>query len=298
MVQIRSIPAGTLLLALFVGCSQGDKPQPSATLNHSEDPAPRVTAEPARTQPVAKPQGQAVITQKPRRGLPDPLRGRVKETMNAGAYTYILLASDHGETWAAARVFQVDVGDEVEIAGLAPMKNFKSSSLKRTFESIQFAGAARVVGDDGAAEPGLPPGHALVEGLPPGHMPIGGAGAAATPTGSATVNPGKVEVLSDGITVAHLFENRANLSGKVVRFRGRVVKANRGILGSNWLHIQDGTGTPGTNDITVTSKTGYAAKGSLVVIEGTLGLYRDFGAGYTYDVIVESATVTVESPQP
>ena len=86
-----------------------------------------------------------------------------------------------------------------------------------------------------------------------------------------------------------------SLTGKVVKFRGRVVKASRMILGSNWLHIQDGTGEPGSNDITVTSKTGFAAVGSIVVIEGTLGVNKDYGAGYSYDVIVEDASVV---PQP
>ena len=62
-----------------------------------------------------------------------------------------------------------------------------------------------------------------------------------------------------------------------------------------WIHLQDGTGdgATGTNDLTVT--TGDAVElGSVVTVRGVVGVDRDFGAGYRYDVIVEDATVHAE----
>jgi hypothetical protein len=94
-------------------------------------------------------------------------------------------------------------------------------------------------------------------------------------------------------TIAAIYENKSSLAGKPVRVRGRVVKAISGVMGRNWLHIQDGTGDQGTNDLTVTSAA-MAPVGSTVVIEGILGVDRDFGAGYRYAVMVEEAKVTVE----
>ena len=72
-----------------------------------------------------------------------------------------------------------------------------------------------------------------------------------------------------------------------------MVKFNANILGTNWIHIQDGTGEKGMNDLTVTSSQRVKV-GDTVVIRGRVTVEKDFGAGYKYDVIVENATVTVE----
>ena len=77
------------------------------------------------------------------------------------------------------------------------------------------------------------------------------------------------------------------------RFRGKVVKFNANIMGKNWLHVQDGTGNAGSNDLLVTT-TGQAKPGDTVLIEGKVALNKDFGAGYKYNVLVEDAKVTVE----
>jgi hypothetical protein len=73
-----------------------------------------------------------------------------------------------------------------------------------------------------------------------------------------------------------------------------VVKVSRGILGKNWLHLQDGTGSQaaGTNDLVVTTAA-LPEVGQVVTIKGNLSRNRDFGAGYRYGVIVEDAEVTV-----
>ena len=64
-------------------------------------------------------------------------------------------------------------------------------------------------------------------------------------------------------------------------------------MGKNWIHIQDGTGDAGANDLTVTTDV-TANSGDTVLISGTLSLDKDFGYGYAYGVIVEDAEVTVE----
>ncbi len=274
------------LLAQGLAC-RDDKPRqtnPTPVREEASKSAPPPAPDPGQpaTLPVDAASGQRQSGSK----LKDPLRGTVKETMASGGYTYVLLATEQGEVWAAARQLTVAAGDEVELAGLMPMRNFKSPTLDRTFEEIQFVGSARLVGGSATGKPGTPP---AAGGMPAGHPPIAEA--------PKPQKPGEIQKLPGGVTVAELFSRKADLNGKPVKFRGRVVKANRGILGKNWLHIQDGTGEPGSNDITVTSADGFAAPGSVVVIEGTLGLDRDFGAGYTYAVIVEKAKVTIEPPK-
>ena len=64
-------------------------------------------------------------------------------------------------------------------------------------------------------------------------------------------------------------------------------------MGKNWLHIRDGSGSEGGNDLTVTTST--AAKvGDTVLVSGKVGVDRDFGSGYKYAVIIEDAQVVVE----
>jgi hypothetical protein len=65
-------------------------------------------------------------------------------------------------------------------------------------------------------------------------------------------------------------------------------------MNKNWLHVQDGTGAAGANDLTVTTAD-TAKVGDTVLVTGTLGLMRDFGYGYKYEVLLENSKVTVEA---
>ena len=75
--------------------------------------------------------------------------------------------------------------------------------------------------------------------------------------------------------------------------RGKVVKFSANIMGKNWVHLQDGTGESGINDLTVTTSA-VVNKGDTVLVSGVLVIDKDFGYGYSYDVIIEDAEVSVE----
>ncbi len=98
-----------------------------------------------------------------------------------------------------------------------------------------------------------------------------------------------------GLTVAEVFADPAKLAGQKVIVRGKVVKTNAGIMGTNWVHVRDGSGAEGTNDLTVTTKGEVPKVGDTVVVSGPASLNKDFGMGYTYPVMLEDATVTVEA---
>lgn len=100
-----------------------------------------------------------------------------------------------------------------------------------------------------------------------------------------------------GKTVAELFAEKDALAGTSVTVRGKVVKANAMILDRNWLHIHDGSGAEGTNDLTVTTMADLPGVGATVLVSGKLAVNKDFGMGYQYPAIVEDAEVTVE-PRP
>lgn len=92
-------------------------------------------------------------------------------------------------------------------------------------------------------------------------------------------------------TIAVLYQSKAALAGQQVRVQGKVVKVNNGIMGRNFLHLQDGTGDPTSNDLTVTS-TQTANVGDQVVVVGRVAVNKDFGAGYAYPLLVEEASIS------
>ncbi len=95
-------------------------------------------------------------------------------------------------------------------------------------------------------------------------------------------------------TIADIYAGQDGLADKVVNVRGKVVKFSAMIMGKNWIHLQDGTGTPGSNDLTVT--TADTAKiGDTILVSGKITLNKDFGGGYKYGVIMEDGKVQVEA---
>jgi predicted small lipoprotein YifL len=112
---------------------------------------------------------------------------------------------------------------------------------------------------------------------------------------AAEVDLGGIPQAEGGKTVAEVFADKDALAGQTVTVRGKVVKVNAGILGTNWVHVRDGSGGEGTNDLTVTTAGTVPGVGDTVLLTGTVGLNKDFGMGYTYDVIVENADVKVEA---
>jgi len=240
--------------------------------------------------------------------------GKVVETTNTAGYTYVLVDTGGKKLWAATTQFAVSVGDTATVAGGMPMANYHSQSLNRDFDVVYFTGSIAVQGGAPAAgeNMALPPGHPPLPGdantpaLPAGHPAIGSS-AAATPAlppghpalGGATNAPSAaitgLSRAAGGKTVAEVFAAQSKLAGHPVAVRGKVVKYNAMILGKNWLHLQDGSGTAAkmNNDLTVTTAN-EAKLGDTVLVTGNVSTNKDFGAGYKYAVLLEDAKVTVE----
>jgi len=104
---------------------------------------------------------------------------------------------------------------------------------------------------------------------------------------------GAITKAKGGYTVEELYAKKAELNGKKVAVRGKAVKINTGISGKNWVHLQDGSGKQGTNDITVTTQQN-AKVGDIILATGVLAADRDFGGAYRYEVILEEGALTIE----
>jgi hypothetical protein len=205
--------------------------------------------------------------------------------MDAASYTYVRVKSSTEEVWAATAQFKVAVGDKVEVPLEVPMQNFESKTLQRTFPLIYFASRISREGETPSSTTSAAP------PMMSGHSRTGG-----TYSGGQVPEPvGKVDPAPGGMTVADVWAKRQTLGGTSVVVRGKVVKFNAAIMGKNWMHIQDGTGSvkDGNHDLTVTSN-GAAKLGDVITITGKVSVDKDFGAGYAYPVIVEGATIVVK----
>ena len=168
------------------------------------------------------------------------------------------------------------MGDKVTVPQGAPMKNYYSKTLDRTFEVVYFVGAINKAGNIKASPVGM------------------GKTSAEIPKKTSVIPTdfSNIKKPENGKTVEEIYSQKADLAGKQITLRGKVVKFSPEIMGKNWIHLQDGTGDPEKNnhDLVVTT-SGKAEKGAVITVEGTLHKDKDFGAGYRYAAIIEDAKV-------
>lgn len=201
------------------------------------------------------------------------INGKVLEVKDVDNYTYLRLKTKDGETWAAVARAPVKQGAEARIENAMVMNNFESKSLKKKFDKIVFGTLA---GADAAGTGG---------GLAAMHSGVAKA---------ADVGDVKVPKASgpDARTVEEIITKKAELKDKTVLVRGKVVKYTAEVLGKNWVHLRDGTGSAAdnTHDVLVTTKD-QAKIGDIVVAKGVVHTDKDLGSGYTYKVLIEEATL-------
>jgi hypothetical protein len=98
----------------------------------------------------------------------------------------------------------------------------------------------------------------------------------------------KIEPCEGCIKIADLMANKKSYAGKVIKIKGQVVRYNPGIMGKNWVHIQDGSEFNGEFDLTITTSKNVSV-GDLISFEGKIALDKDFGYGYFYNILLEEA---------
>jgi hypothetical protein len=214
--------------------------------------------------------------------------GKVLERIDAGTYSYLRLDTLGGEQWAAVPKCELKAGDSAVVSHAMSMDGFESKTLQRKFEHIVFGTL------DGAGASAPP---ATAGGKPSPHGDMANPHAMAQATPPADLGPIKVSRATGlgALTVAELFAKKAEMRDKQVRVHGKVVKVLPGIMGKNWMHVRDGSGSDEKkdNDLTVTTDD-VATVGSVVLVEGKVHTDKDLGAGYSFSVIVEDAKVTKE----
>ncbi len=212
---------------------------------------------------------QTNMTEQPNQVNPNAMaatehKAVVEEVLNANNYTYLRVKENDKDYWIAITKRPIKKGETIYFDKAMEMKNFKSSDLNRTFESVLFV-------QDISKQP------------------------TATQSSEAKANKPvivkedvSVKPAEGGITIAKLYANKKAYENKIVKIRGKVTKYNSGIMNKNWAHIQDGTSSGDNFDLTVTTQKDVKV-GDVVTFEGKIALNKDFGYGYSYDVMMEDA---------
>jgi len=187
----------------------------------------------------------------------------VDEAIQGNTYTYLKVTEGDLEYWIATAKQPIEAGATMYYDQGLEMKDFTSKEVDRTFESIWFVGQMR--GTSSAASQ-------MSKGSPK----------------TAAVADAAVEKIEGGVTVQDLYAGQAGFAGKAVTIRGTVTKFNAEIMGRNWVHVQDGTSAGDKIDVTITTAA-VVKMGDVVVFQGVVALNKDFGAGYSYELILEEA---------
>ncbi len=192
------------------------------------------------------------------------------EVLQAERYTYLRVTENLDTFWVAASKNETaKKGNKYFYKGGLLKTNFQSQEFNRNFDKIYLVSSVI----DATAHPGS-------------NGELTSANVSNEPIAS-----GQIPIVKDAIKLDALMKTKQNQAGKVIKVTGKIVKVNNGIMGKNWVHIQDGTKKDGKLcDLTITTNENIPM-GALVAFEGKIVLNKDFGAGYKYDVLMEEAVV-------
>ncbi len=205
--------------------------------------------------------------------------GTIKEFIQTSNYTYCLVQEGEVEYWMAISRLEVENGQTLYFNQGYEMKDFHSKELDKTFPSVYFI-------QDVSTDPSA---HSHAHGTSPQAQsaPVMGT----TPQKPEIVKKDiKIGKAAGGVTIAELFSNKEKYNGKKVRVRGKITKFNTAIMNRNWAHMQDGTDHDGNFDLTITT-TDIVNIDAVVTFEGIIAIDKDFGAGYSYSIIMEEALI-------
>jgi hypothetical protein len=284
-----SLSIGVAALLIMCGCSDKPKEQEqNATTQNTQEQnsvapqtmygVPATTAPAATGQASAEAAGAAISN--------TPYFGKVLETINSGGYTYAKVDEGGNTYWIAGPQTNLTVGSSVSFIEQMVMTDFTSKSLNRTFDQIVFvtaivpAGAPAQPAQGQAAQPQAP-----VD-----------AHANCNHDKELTLQPITSEVKvaknATGYTIEEIYTKKATLKDKNVKLNAKVVKVSKNIMGKDWIHLQDGSGAAGMDDIIATAVNSTVQVGDSVTATGTIKTDVDLGYGYNFPVLIEEAKFT------
>ena len=199
----------------------------------------------------------------------------VQEVIPASRYSYLKVNESGNEFWIAVRKQEIAEGATYFYRNGLLKTNFESKEHNRVFDKIILVSnlvPEQHGGNSGISRDELDT-HENAETIQKELIP--------THTEKNIQHKGS-------ISIAELASNPKEYEGKSVQLSGTCVKINPNIMNRNWIHLKDGT--KDDFDMVITSNT-FVPEGNDVTLKGIVSLNRDFGAGYTYELIIENAVL-------
>ncbi|MBT8321655.1 MAG: SH3-like domain-containing protein [Eudoraea sp.] len=193
----------------------------------------------------------------------------VLEVNPTSKYLYVKVADKGREYWMAVRTKDVVKGETYLYNEALIKTQFESKELEKVFDTLYLV-TQLVPKDHG------------------GNLKMGDNDLQITDL-DATDMEGKAHSMgmyreATQVTIIELLSDPGSFEGKMVEVQGICTKMNANILGRNWIHLQEGDESK--NTVVITSQW-QASPGTEVKIRALVALDKDFGAGYTYEVILE-----------
>lgn len=215
--------------------------------------------------------------------------GSVVESKTGGDYLYLKLNVTGQEIWLATNPAflsgKVSEGDKIRYTGGVEMTDFKSKSLDKTFDKILFITKIEKLNAKSLTDFEHVPAddyHSKYVKQEQEEQKV-----------KVITSPAKDEIkkAENGSSIEEIFSNKTILTDKEVVFRAKVMKVSKNIMKTNWITLQDGTGTAPDNKLIATTKESINA-GDILTAKGILKTNIDLGSGYKYKVIIENAKFT------
>lgn len=214
------------------------------------------------------------------------------EVVDAAGYTYVKVNEDGNVYWIAGPKVSIEQGSKISYVEQMVMQDFTSKALNKTFDQLMFT--TTIIPANGAAQTAAKEHDCDTCGPTADAKAAAAANAAHGQSTTKKVDLSNINVakVAGGYSVEELYSKSADLKDKTVKVQAKVVKVSRNIMGKDWVHIQDGTGSDKTSDIVITGKNAPVEVGDVVIADATLKTDVDFGYGYFFAVILEEGKFT------
>ncbi len=205
---------------------------------------------------------------------------KVQEFIHTTDYTYFRVLEGNSEYWMASPKRESKKGETLYYTTSYEMLDWKSTELDRVFDRVYFI---QDLSDTPQGQMGTPAGGSQV------HMGTPRNQQQQQPAGEYNSTAGEVTgTIEKEISLNELLTNPEKYSNKIVTVSGKVIKVNPAIMSRNWVHITVEPADGNNHDLTITCQDNVEID-QLVTFKGQVSLNRDFGAGYTYQIIMENA---------
>lgn len=190
----------------------------------------------------------------------------VIDTLQGSRYSYLKVKENDQEFWLATLKAEYKLEEEYRFSKGLFKTNYHSTEFNRGFDKIYLVSDLRPAYSSNQQQ--------ALDRMFKGQ------------NGSPSAERPQTTAIEGGVSIRDLVQNADDYADKEVILNVKVVKVNANIMDRHWLHLQDGSFD--SFDLVATSET-VIPVGHIVNIKATLRKDKDFGAGYSYDLILENA---------